>query len=603
MTKVPIRILDTTLSLVSEVSNYEQAYFKRSLTGAGDFQIIINYNANHASDFKKDYFVLFGTNVHRIGVIENIAKAVGEDGKGSQILTITGREAKVIFDRRIIIPAAGASYYIQEAAQETVIKSTVTDQCGASASTKRKFNYLTVATDSARGSTYHLEAFNTSLLTDLAKCAESTSPYMGFECYLNTTTKKLVLDVIIGLDRRGSQSTNPRVYFSSSFGSLREATITDQNSGYRNAIYVGGQGDGANKTIRVVTSTPEPSDFLRREEYIDKSQLQSAAELDNAGLSELNALSQAVLSIDAQALVKSPFVLDTDYFLGDLVNIKEYGTTFDAQITSIQEAWAFGSYEISLEFGKQAVSIGSAIAANAQGLAVSQTSKASLGWKDYQVNFNLTSADGAQTTDQILADILHITGTISTNRVLTLQPADATSLVGQKKYYVYIDAATLVASSGGPFTITIKIASGATVIVPVAASGTTIDSGALYFAIYVDSAGNVTSDSWQISGHNANGAYTQFSGGTAILSVSITDTPTSLTSSNAFGTTAGTMYYFLDTCTYPIPLVKVDGISQAGNGRSATYSSLGLTSVDLRVLDSQNTSIRTTSAIIMGRWR
>lgn len=86
--------------------------------------------------------------------------------------------------------------------------------------------------------------------------------------------------------------------------------------------------------------------------------------------------------------------------------------------------------------------------------------------------------------------------------------------VGQQT--IFIPAALLTASSGGPFTLTITTGAGgsSTVLVPVSASGDTIASGPLLFDIYVDSSGNVSSKDWTLSGSNANGTYSKFSDGT-----------------------------------------------------------------------------------------
>jgi len=507
---VPIRIFDTSLNLVSEVDAYEQAYFTRSLTGYGAFQITVNYNVLHASDFQKDYFVLFGTNVHRIGVIENISKAVGENGKGSQKLTITGYEAKAIFSRRIVIPAAGNSYYIQDSVQETVIKNTVYDQCGAGvASSRGAIALLTIAADQGRGVSCQLQAFNTTLSDHLTTVAEASNPYMGFELYLDVTNKKLVLEMIVGLDRRGSQSTNGRVCFSSDRDSLKSATITDQNSGYKNAVYVGGQGDGSDKTVVLVTPTTAVTGLLRREEYIDKSDLQTTSALTNAGTSELNSVAQAVLSIEAQALVKSQYVLYTNYDLGDLVNIVEYGTSFDAQITEIEEEWENGNYDISLTFGKQAQGIASVLSSTTSLLDQTNTSKNSLGWKDKLIEYDFSSSVSAitQAYTEILNDTIILGGSIYANCSLTLQKPDTSAYIGRKKYTIIIPAATLVSASGGPYTLTIKTASGTVVYVPIIKNGDTLLSGALQFNTYVDASGNVTSDAWEIEGSNSDGDY------------------------------------------------------------------------------------------------
>ena len=79
---------------------------------------------------------------------------------------------------------------------------------------------------------------------------------------------------------------------------------------------------------------------------------------------------------------------------------------------------------------------------------------------------------------------------------------------------IYIPAAYLVASSGGPYTLTIKTATGTSVVyVPIIKSGDTLLSGNLLFDVYVDASGNVTSDAWEISASGTYGNYAQKNNG------------------------------------------------------------------------------------------
>lgn len=76
---------------------------------------------------------------------------------------------------------------------------------------------------------------------------------------------------------------------------------------------------------------------------------------------------------------------------------------------------------------------------------------------------------------------------ISANTTYTLTAAQATE--GMKT--ILIPAAYLVASAGGPFTLTITTGAGTTETVTISAAGSTIISGDLMFNIQVDAGGNV----------------------------------------------------------------------------------------------------------------
>jgi len=134
------------------------------------------------------------------------------------------------------------------------------------------------------------------------------------------------------------------------------------------------------------------------------------------------------------------------------------------------------------------------------------------------LNINISSSNYTGTIGDITNEIIAISGTTSSNRTITLY-FNASTQNGVKSYKVYIPSASLVAGSGGPYTLTITTGSGDSVWVPISATGNTLYSTSgvsnnLMFNIYVDSSGNVTSDDWQISGSNSNGSFIQFSDGT-----------------------------------------------------------------------------------------
>jgi hypothetical protein len=118
---------------------------------------------------------------------------------------------------------------------------------------------------------------------------------------------------------------------------------------------------------------------------------------------------------------------------------------------------------------------------------------------------------------------------------------------------VYIPASYLVAASGGPYVLTITSGSGSVVQVPIIKNGDTLLSGNLFFWVYVDASGNVTSDAWSVKGSNTNGAYEESMDGSATLtgSGSTTITPS----------VYGVYYGITWVITPPIILSTIDYLS------------------------------------------
>ena len=137
-------------------------------------------------------------------------------------------------------------------------------------------------------------------------------------------------------------------------------------------------------------------------------------------------------------------------------------------------------------------------------------------------SYDLTSANATMTLLDTLNDIIQITGSISTNRTVTLFRDSLGN--GAKKYTVIM---TPQASSGGPFTVTFTtgVAGKQTVAVPVNLATDTLTSGILQFDIFVDSVGNVSSSFWTVAGSNSNGSWIKFADGTMEIRVNVA-TPT-----------------------------------------------------------------------------
>ena len=121
---------------------------------------------------------------------------------------------------------------------------------------------------------------------------------------------------------------------------------------------------------------------------------------------------------------------------------------------------------------------------------------------------NVASANYVGTISDIVYDAIVISGTINTNRTVTLY-FDG-SLNGNKRYTVLNN---VVAVSGGLYTVTLTTGLGTRVVLTVPAS----PSATSMISIYVDTLGNVVAGGDIVSsGSNSNGYYIQFADGTMI---------------------------------------------------------------------------------------
>jgi hypothetical protein len=362
--KVPIRVYQflpstsapTSIALVAEVDDYETAYFGRGIITVEGFSIVINKNKTNAQYFQRGRLIQWGTDSRKIGYIVECDLVVDDTGKGGEELTVSGFEAKYIFGNRILYPQYGQAKYIYAGAAETVIKKAVTDHCGASpigyssaTDTNRAMARLTINSDQARGSSYTMSARLTNLQDELLSVSKST--YLGYYVGLNLNTSQIYLEVIPGVDRTVSQSTNPRAIFSTDYNTLQSANLTDSETEYKNYALVGGTGEGTARNIALVylDSSP-PADVYRKEVFYDVRNY-ATADLSVKGQGELTKVAVTVY-VEGAALPASTLRLGTDFDLGDIVTFQRWGYSTNSRLTAIKENIEHGSYSIDFTIGK-----------------------------------------------------------------------------------------------------------------------------------------------------------------------------------------------------------------------------------------------------------
>lgn len=117
---------------------------------------------------------------------------------------------------------------------------------------------------------------------------------------------------------------------------------------------------------------------------------------------------------------------------------------------------------------------------------------------------------------------------------------------------VFIPLQFLVSSASSTTILTIQSnVSGTSVTVPIAPSGSTITSGPLFFNIYIDPQGNVTSSDFSILGTTSNGNFEYKQDGVLIQTNSFTQVNLAMT------TALGNLFYNggIGVATFPVPFV------------------------------------------------
>jgi hypothetical protein len=488
----------------AQIDDFQEVSFEHNIYEAGTFTITINYNIPNALLFQRGLFVQFGNNPYDFGEIITIQDSIGQDGKGSQIRTITGRDARYILKRRVIKNMNSNGLWAMTDKGEIVLRNLIKDQCGSGAEAKRQLPITNSipASSSALGKTYSVSE-NFSNLYEVCKTI-ATQSEIGWRLAFDGSG--LTLEVYEGVDR--SQT----VRFDTNYESLANGDFSDSSESYSNAIYIGGKGQNDDRDIyEGEDGTPEGLD--RFESWDNQSSLTVESEYEAEALSMLTQYGQT-LTMNGNGLAKCPYVFREQYDIGDTVTVAFSGKSAKAQILSITEHWTWGAYDISFSFGKPQNNLADQLQLmlrKIQEASNKTNSTDSVRWYTIPTDTSMPKADVTYNT-------IGFVGTVGTGATFTLYLDNEKT--GAKTYHVYFK------QLGGTGKLTLTTGKAG-------ATNLTLNAGTYVAIIYVDENGNVTNTaSTPTSTIEAGSTQPATSGG---VSTQITNTISGLSVSSVGG--------------------------------------------------------------------
>ena len=280
-------------------------------------------------------FYLVRTDCDMVGIIENIFLTT--DAENGNWLTVTGRDAKSILERRIVWEQTN----LYSTAANGIIK--LLNDNIISAATARKISNFTATTPDSTIFTDHLEKQITGenlYESILAICQEF---YYGSKVTLNNGIFNF--ELYKGTDRSVSQTANPHVVFSPEFENFLASDYSFETTNYRNVALVAGEGEGK---ARITRSVGTASGLDRYEIYVDSRNTSSndgeitATEYANLLIAEgQETLAENVKTEIFEGTINSgrTYEYNSDYFLGDIVTMRnEFGMQKDVRIIEVIES-------------------------------------------------------------------------------------------------------------------------------------------------------------------------------------------------------------------------------------------------------------------------
>ena len=446
---------DNTFILQAIIDDIQQTSFEHNYYAAGQFTITLNYNIPNAKLFKRGLFVQFGSSPYDFGEITSITNSIGENGKGSELVNITGYDARYLFKRRIISNLNNNDAYNITADGETCIRSLISSQC-----TGKRSLPVNMGTAGTLGETYTVSESYSNLYDVLQTIATQTN--IGWRLKFSNGT--LTLEVYQGEDKSKS------VFFSEEMDSLKNGTYQDSNTSYANAILIAGKGSGSERDIyegEELIDGDSPAGLDRFEAFDNQAELTTTEEYETEADAMLRQYGQT-LTVQGAGLIKSPYVFREQYDIGDYITLSFSDKTAKVQITSVTEQISWNNKTLSFTFGKPVNGLDRQLDLMLKKIqsASSATSEASTN----SVKWYTTPTDTAQDAGDVTFNTLGFTGSGGT---FTLYLDDEKT--GSKSYHLYIKNLTA--------SLVLTTNKGATDL--------TLISGSYIANIFVDEDGNI----------------------------------------------------------------------------------------------------------------
>lgn len=328
-------LLDTELNYIQVIEVFKSMIWTTRYYTAGDFELYAPATTELFNAIQENYYIVRDDDLTQAMIVKNIE--VKTDIENGNYLIITGQSLKSILNRRIIWTQTVLNGNV-----ETCARQLVTDNAISPTNSDRAIANLVLGDTIGLTDTLQAQYTGDNLGETLSAICQTYK--CGYDVLLDLPNKQFKFVLINGQNRTYDQTTNPRVIFSNEFENLLTTDYKYNSDNYKNVALVAGEGEGLErKTASIGTA----SGLDRYELYVDARDVSSnngeigETEYNNL-LTERGAqkLSEhiATESIEGEIEPNYTYVLNRDYFLGDVVEVmNEYGVTMQPRIIEVIE--------------------------------------------------------------------------------------------------------------------------------------------------------------------------------------------------------------------------------------------------------------------------
>lgn len=254
-------ILDTSYEIMGVIDEAESVLWSKKYNDVGECEIYIPCNEAYLELLRKGHYV-FRFDDDMFCKIEKIQ--IETDVEDGDYIIATAKDMCNILAGRVV-----RWQIVYSGTVAGFIEKVITDNVINPAQSQRRIPNFTIDKSNFSELTDAIEvsAFTEDLLQLLVATCKSYS--LGFRVSLNIETHQLVLRLYKGKNK-ATVDAEQYIEFSPTFSNILSSDYTDDDSGYKNVVYVGYKGtDEQVYLLSLFRGTNEPQGEDRREMYVD----------------------------------------------------------------------------------------------------------------------------------------------------------------------------------------------------------------------------------------------------------------------------------------------------------------------------------------------
>lgn len=353
------KVDDNTFENIGEVNQYDSLIWPDKFNGYASFELWAPITEENSEYFKKGNILWCGgDNAAKVEIVKSTI-----DDKGNKTFNVKGRTLEVVLTTRII----WGTYNASNKYASTAMYEIVNQNCVNPTNAKRKIPYLECAEDKQLGGKMSVQKTGGDVYDSLTTIAGSKD--LGFNVLFRPKEKKLIFEVVAGVDRTIEQSVVDPVEFSTDLEDILSSSYYTNDQDEKNVAFVQGEGDGASR-VSQISGNNELEGFDRKELYVDARDLQSETVNEDGSTTSLtpdeykaalvnrgdDKLSECEVTETFEAQIRVfgdvQYEFGKDYQKGDKVTVRDrqLNVVVSARITEVEEDFD-DEYALVLTFG------------------------------------------------------------------------------------------------------------------------------------------------------------------------------------------------------------------------------------------------------------